>query len=186
MEDEIKECIRVISGIYHSILEIKDCGLLISQAIKSGGKVLIFGNGGSAADAQHFSSELVGRFKRSRKGFPAISLTTDTSVITSISNDFSFSEVFSRQIEALGKKGDVAIGISTSGNSENVIVALNKAKEMGLKTIGLSGRSGGRMKEKGICNILIRVDSEDTQRIQEAHTLIIHLLTKIVEESCQQ
>lgn len=154
---------------------------LAKEVILNGGKILIFGNGGSAADAQHLAGELVNRFKRERKPLPAIALTTDTSVLTAISNDYDFSQVFVKQIQALGKKGDIALAISTSGKSPNVIEALKTAKELGLHTIGLSGGLGGSMAP--LCDILILVPSSDTPRIQEGHLLFLHIFSELLEIS---
>ena len=153
---------------------------LISDAIKSGKKVLLMGNGGSAADTQHIAGELVGRFKKERKAIPAISLSTDTSILTAIGNDYGFEKIFERQIEALGNKGDVVIGISTSGNSENVYRAMKLAKEMGLKTIGLLGNDGGKIKD--FSDIPLIVPSKNTPRIQEAHITIEHIICEGVEK----
>jgi len=144
--------------------------------------VLIFGNGGSAADSQHFAAELQGRYLiKDRKALPAIALTTDSSIMTAISNDMDYSLVFSRQVEALCKKGDVVLGISTSGTSKNVVLGLLKAKELGGITIGLTGKTGGRLKE--ICDMCICVPSDKTSRIQESHLLIEHILSMIVESA---
>ncbi len=153
--------------------------VLVSEAIVDGKKLLIFGNGGSAADAQHIAAELTGRYKSERRGLPAIALTTDTSALTAIGNDYGYKEVFKRQVEALANKGDVVIGISTSGNSKNVIKALKKAKKRGCKTIGFSGRDGGEMNE--VCDINIVVPSNDTPRIQEMHILIGHIICQAVD-----
>jgi len=150
------------------------------KAFKDGKKILIFGNGGSAADSQHLAAELVNRFKKERAPLPAIALTTDTSILTAVSNDYSFSEVFEKQILALGQAGDIALGISTSGNSENVVLALKKAKEKGLITAGLTGGRQGKMDE--YCDYLIKVPSKDTPRIQECHLLFLHLFAYLVEE----
>lgn len=144
------------------------------------GKVLIFGNGGSAADAQHIAAELVGRYKAKRKGLAAIALSTDTSVITSISNDFGYDHVFKRQVEALANKCDTLIGISTGGMSPNVISALALAKELNCKTIGFSGRGGGNMNE--ICDINLVVPSNETPRIQEMHIIIGHILCELIDQ----
>ncbi len=151
----------------------------VENSLKNDGKLIIFGNGGSAADAQHIAAELVGRFKMERKGLPAIALSVNTSILTAIGNDYSFDEIFVRQIEAIGKKGDVAIGISTSGNAENVIRAINKAKEIGIATIGLTGKDGGKLKD--IVNIPIIIKTEDTARIQECHIFLGHILCEIIE-----
>lgn len=152
----------------------------IAEAFKKGNKVLLFGNGGSAADAQHLAAEFINRFLIDRKPLPAIALHTDTSIVTSISNDFSFSDVFSKQIKALGTPGDVAWGISTSGNSQNVIEGLIVAKEKGLITVGFTGSGGGTMKE--YCDFILAVDSDHTPRIQEVHILIGHIICQIVED----
>ena len=153
--------------------------VIVSEAIVDGKKLILFGNGGSAADAQHIAAELTGRYKSERKGLPAIALTTDTSALTAIGNDYGYKEIFKRQVEALANKGDVVIGISTSGNSKNVIKALKKAKKTGCKTIGLSGKDGGKMNE--ICDINIVVPSKDTPRIQEMHILIGHIICQSVD-----
>lgn len=152
----------------------------VVHAFRSRRKLLIAGNGGSAADAQHFAGELVSRFYFDRPAIAAIALTTDTSVLTAIGNDYGFEKVFSRQIEALGKKGDVFIAISTSGNSLNVLKALEQARLQGLTTIGLTGRSGGLMKP--LCDICICVPSESTPRIQECHLVLEHALCACIEE----
>jgi len=153
--------------------------VIVSEAIVDGKKLLIFGNGGSAADAQHIAAELTGRYKTERRGLPGIALTTDTSALTAIGNDYGYKEIFKRQVEALANKGDVAIGISTSGNSKNVIKALKKAKKLGCKTIGFSGRDGGKMNE--VCDINIIVPSDNTPRIQEMHILIGHIICQSVD-----
>ncbi len=154
---------------------------IVTEALKAGHKLLVFGNGGSAADAQHLAGEMVNRFRRERTPLPALALTTDTSVLTAIANDYDFSLVFVKQIEALGQPGDVALGISTSGNSPNVCKALERAKELGLFTIGLGGGSGGRLAE--VAQLSILVPSQETPRIQEAHVFFIHLLCELVEEA---
>lgn len=151
------------------------------DSLTKGGKILIFGNGGSAADAQHIAAELVGRYKLERKGLAAIALTTDTSVLTAVSNDYGYHYVFNRQIEALANKGDVVIGISTGGTSENVINALKRSNELGCKTIGLSGRDGGEMNK--FCDINLVVPAKDTARIQEMHIFIGHIMCHLIENS---
>lgn len=153
---------------------------LILDTLKKGGKILLFGNGGSAADAQHIAAEFVNRFKRDRDPLPALALTVDTSVLTSIANDYDFSLVFLKQIKALGKPGDVAWGISTSGKSVNVNLALEEAKKMGLKTVALSGGAGGKMAE--IADLALIVNSKNTPRIQEVHITIGHVVCELVEE----
>jgi len=152
---------------------------LVSQSFEGGSKLLLFGNGGSAADAQHIAAEFVNRYIIERPPLPAIALTTDTSILTSISNDSSFNEVFSKQIKALGKEGDVAVGISTSGNSQNMVKAFEVAKEMGIKTVALTGNDGGAMAK--IADVSLVVPSGSTPRIQETHILIGHILCEMVE-----
>ena len=154
---------------------------LCIDSLKNGGKVLIFGNGGSAADAQHIAAELVGRYKVERKGLPAIALTTDTSALTSIGNDYGYSHVFDRQVEALANKGDIVIGISTGGSSGNVINGLKTAKELGCKLIGLSGRDGGEMNT--LCDVNLVVPAEDTPRIQEMHIVIGHTICHLIDQA---
>ena len=153
---------------------------LIETSIRRGGKLLTFGNGGSAADAQHIASELVIRYKEHRRPIAAIALTTDTSTLTACGNDFGFDALFARQVHALGRSGDVAIGISTSGNSPNVIEGLLQARHNGMRTIGMTGGSGGRM--TGLCDALISVPSRITARIQEMHILVGHMLCKALEK----
>ena len=157
---------------------------MITTCFRSGGKLLIFGNGGSAADAQHVAAEFVNRFLLNRAPLPAIALTTDTSIITAVGNDFSYDLIFVKQVQALGKPGDVALGISTSGTSPNVVAALAVAKELGLKTAALTG--GLSIKPNGVaqhCDVLLNVPSSSTPRIQEAHLWIEHLLCEMVESA---
>ena len=149
------------------------------KTVRSGGKILVAGNGGSAADAQHFAAELVNRFLMERRPLPAVALTTDTSILTSISNDYSFEQVFSKQVEALGKEGDAFIAISTSGTSPNILKALEKANALSMLTIGLSGGEGGRMAP--LCDICLNVPSGNTPRIQETHHLVLHVICEILE-----
>ncbi len=151
---------------------------MLAKCIASGHKVLIFGNGGSAADAQHIAAEFVNRFKIERPPLAAIALTCDTSIITSIGNDYNFDEIFSKQIKALGNKDDIAIGISTSGNSQNVIEAINTAKKIGLFTIGITGRGG---KLASSADLALPVESDVTARIQETHNIIGHILCELVD-----
>ncbi len=157
------------------ILELAD---EITKSIKRGKKILIFGNGGSAADAQHFAGEMINKFRKERAPIPAIALTTDSSVITSIANDFSFDEIFQKQIEALGNKEDWVIAISTSGASPNVLKGIDKAKEKGLRVVFLTGE-GGRNIEK--VDFLLPVPSRDTPRIQEVHIFTLHIICEIIE-----
>ena len=157
-------------------------GQLMAQSLLDDGKILSCGNGGSAGDAQHFSSELLNRFERERPGLPAMALTTDASTITSISNDYAYEEIFSKQVRALGKSQDVLLGISTSGNSENVCRAITAAHERGMKVVALSGRDGGRMAdmfEEG--DVEIRVPATRTARIQEVHLVYIHALCDLID-----
>ncbi len=158
----------------------KACEMAI-ETLKSGAKILIFGNGGSAADAQHIAAELTGRYKTERPSLAAIALTTDTSALTAIGNDYGYERVFDRQLEGLGRAGDMAIGISTSGNSKNVISALKLAKQKGMKTLGLSGRDGGGMNE--VCELNIVIPSNDTPRIQEMHITIGHIICQAIDDS---
>jgi D-sedoheptulose 7-phosphate isomerase len=152
----------------------------IIQCIKNGNKIILFGNGGSAADAQHIAAEFIGRFQIERDSYPAIALSTDSSVLTSLSNDYSYDVVFSRQCESLVSKGDVVIGISTSGNSKNVYNGIKMAKKKGAITIGLLGNGGGILKES--VDISLVVDSSITSEIQEVHRVIYHIICKIVEK----
>jgi D-sedoheptulose 7-phosphate isomerase len=151
----------------------------IGQALKAGGKVLAFGNGGSAADAQHFVAELVGRYEHERRGWPAVALSTDTSILTALGNDYGFDRVFARQIEAHGKPGDVALGITTSGKSPNVLRALETANDRGLVTIALTGRGG---QAGTIATIHLGVDDDRTPRVQEVHITLLHILCELVED----
>ena len=153
---------------------------LCLQTVRNGNKIILFGNGGSAADAQHIAAELVGRFIADRKPIPAIALTTDTSALTSISNDYGFDHVFERQLAALGLPGDVAIGISTSGNSPSVVHALKMARTMNIAATGLTGGCGGALKD--IADPLLRIPSSETPRIQEMHILLGHLLCAAIEQ----
>ncbi len=153
----------------------------VAGALRKGGKVLICGNGGSAADSQHIAAELVGRFKLERRALAALALTTDTSVLTCLANDYAFDKVFERQVEAHGRKGDVLIGLSTSGASRNVLKAFVKAREMGLITVGLIGRDGGVIKPA--CDLALVIESADTPRVQEMHILAAHIICGLVEDS---
>ena len=152
---------------------------MMVETYRNGKKILVFGNGGSASDAQHFVGELVGRFGRERTGLPAIALNADTTILTAISNDFGYSSVFERQVEALASRGDLVVGLTTSGNSENVLKGIAKAKYVGARTACLTGRTGG--KAAGLCDVEIRVPSDSTPRIQESHTAIIHTACEMME-----
>lgn len=164
----------------HSDAVARAAEILIA-AIQAGGKVLIFGNGGSAADAQHIAAELVNRLNHDRPPIAAIALTTDSSILTSVGNDSTFDELFERQLRALGRAGDVALAISTSGNSPNVLRAVEAARELGIKTIGLAGRNGGKL--AGAVDLALVVATESTQRIQETHITIGHILCELIEEA---
>lgn len=159
---------------------IVQCVDLVVDTLRDGGKILVMGNGGSAADAQHFAAELVGRFLMERKALPAIALTTDSSILTAVGNDYGFDEIFKRQVEALARPGDVVIGISTSGMSKNVFHALIAANQIGCKTIGLLGRDGGTI--AGIVDVNVTVAEEHTPFIQTAHGAILHLLCDLLEK----
>ena len=161
------------SNLHRAILCVKDC-------FKNNNKILVAGNGGSAADAQHFAAELVGRYKRERRAYPVIALTTDTSILTAWSNDYDFSTLFARKIEALGAPDDIFLGISTSGNSRNVIEGIKKARSRGLRTICLLGCDGGAAKNEA--DISIIVPSDNTPRIQEVHIMILHVICEEVEK----
>jgi D-sedoheptulose 7-phosphate isomerase len=180
IEFEFSEHLKTSQATLKYIADpLEDAANLCIDSLQNGGKILIFGNGGSAADAQHIAAELVGRYKVERKGLPAIALTTDTSVLTSIGNDYGYNHVFDRQVEALANERDIAIGISTGGSSSNVISALRLAKEMGCKTIGFSGRDGGEM--NALCDVNLVVPAEDTPRIQEMHIVIGHTICHLID-----
>ena len=154
---------------------------LLVEAFRNGKKLLVMGNGGSAADAQHLAGEIVGRFRLERPGLPAIALNTDTSILTAVGNDYGYEAIFRRQVEAHGQEGDVVIGISTSGSSPNVLSALRLAREKGCRTVGLLGKDGGSI--KGLVDIDLTVPGHDTPRIQEGHITIIHILCELVEQA---
>ncbi len=153
---------------------------VIDGALRKGGKIIIFGNGGSAADSQHIAAELIGRFQKERKSIPAIALTTDTSILTALSNDYGFDIIFSRQIEGLGSKKDIALGLSTSGNSSNVLKAMKAARKIGMKTISLTGGVGGSIAKASDFSIV--VPSKITARVQEVHICLAHILCELIEE----
>ena len=175
-EEHLKTSQATFESIGHSV---EVAAKLCIDCLKNGKKILLFGNGGSAADAQHIAAELVGRYKTERKGLAAIALTTDTSALTAIGNDYGYHRVFDRQVEALANTGDVAIGISTGGSSANVVSALKLAKDLDCKTIGFSGRGGGEMNE--LCDINIVVPAQDTARIQEMHIVIGHTICHLID-----
>jgi len=172
------ETIQAVMGTME--VDLEKASALAVEVLKRGNKVLLCGNGGSAADAQHIAAELTGRYKTERRGLPGIALTTDTSALTAIGNDYGYNRVFDRQVEALANEGDLLIGISTSGNSANIISALTLAKELGCSTIGFSGRDGGAMNE--VCDVNLVVPSDDTPRIQEMHILFGHTICQIIDD----
>lgn len=185
IQQRIKESIEVKQKtITNLISEIEHATEIIINAYKKGGRLIAFGNGGSAADAQHIVGELINKFYFNRPMLDAIALTTNTSVITAIANDSSYDEIFSKQIENLTTFNDVILGITTSGNSPNIIKAFQKAKENGLITIGFTGETGGKVKE--YCDILINIPSKDTPRIQEAHITIGHIICELIESTLFQ
>ncbi len=187
MREDIVKRIKENIGVKKSILNdahlidtIERATTVVVNAIKNGNKVIFCGNGGSAADSQHLAAELIGKFYFNRRSLPAVSLTVNTSIVTAIGNDFGFDKVFARQLEGIGKAGDVLIGLSTSGNSENVVEAFRLAKEIGIITIAFTGESGGIL--RGLADILINVPSNDTPRIQEAHIMVGHIICELVEK----
>lgn len=180
IERSFRESIRIKEEVLATQIEaIERAARSIIDSLRSGGRVLVFGNGGSAADAQHIAGELVGRYLRDRSALCATALTTDTSILTAVGNDLGFDQVFARQIEGLGRQGDIAWGISTSGKSPNVLRALDVARDRGLKRLGLTGGDGGPMKDR--VDVWINVPSTDTPRIQESHILIAHVVCDLVE-----
>ena len=186
MKETIKEILEESIKIKQKVIEtlipdIEESANIMINCLKSGNKILVCGNGGSAADAQHIAGELVGRFQKERPGLPCIALTTDTSIITAWTNDYEFNSLFARQVEALGKPGDVLIGISTSGNSQNIIQSFEKAKEMNIKCVSLLGKDGGKIKDINYIKKII-VPGEITARIQESHMVIYHIWCQLIEE----
>lgn len=173
---EVKRQILASSALVDQIASVAD---RMAAVLRRGGKIMFFGNGGSAADAQHLAAELVGRLRVNRDGLAALALTTDSSALTAIANDFDFAQVFARQVEALGRPGDVAVGISTSGNSPNVVRAIEAARARALITIGVTGRDGGRL--RAVAEECLCVPSTDASRIQESHIVIGHILCELVE-----
>ncbi len=181
IEESIRDSILTKENLLkNQVTNIEMAARSIIKSLRLGGKILIFGNGGSAADSQHMAAELVGRFKKERRALPAIALTVNTSILTAIGNDYGFEAIFSRQISALGRKGDVAIGISTSGNSANIINAVKEAKSLDMGTICLTGGDGGKLAK--VCDISINVEAKDTPRVQESHITIIHILCDLIEK----
>jgi D-sedoheptulose 7-phosphate isomerase len=184
VKEILNESIRVKKKIIDDpslLSQINQVSSVIIEAYRKKNKVILFGNGGSAADAQHIAGELVNRLHLEREALPAIALTTDSSVLTSIANDYDYSRIFARQVEALAKEGDVVIGISTSGSSSNVIEAVKTAKEKGAKTIGFTGNKGGKLAE--LVDFVISVPSDETARVQESHITILHIICCLVERA---
>lgn len=183
IEDSISDSIETKSKIFnHHIPEIESIGQILGEAVKNGNKIMFCGNGGSAADAQHLAAELIVRLRPNvnRKALPGLALTVDSSILTAGGNDYGFDTVFSRSVEALGKEGDILIGISTSGNSKNILLAMESAKKIGVKCVGLLGKDGGFIKE--VCDYSFIVPSDITARIQESHILIGHIWCEMIEE----
>lgn len=179
---QLKEHCAVFDRIEAELAgQIARIAVRLVETMKIGNKLLIMGNGGSAADAQHFAAEIVGRFKMERPALPAIALSTDTSIITAIGNDYGFERIFSRQVEALAAPGDALIAISTSGNSANILQALLTGRQAGCSAIGLLGKDGGTIKE--ICDLSLIIPSDDTPRIQEGHITVIHILCDLIEQT---
>jgi D-sedoheptulose 7-phosphate isomerase len=180
----VEESIKVKQSILsdsHLLAQIESIVLLITKAFQNGNSVYFAGNGGSAADAQHLAAEFSGRFYKDRKSLPSEALHCNTSYLTAVANDYSYDVIYSRLIEGIAKSGDVLVGISTSGNSINIVKAFEKCKELNVKTVGLTGANGGKMKE--LSNILFNVPSNDTPRIQESHILIGHVICELVEKN---
>lgn len=181
----MEEHIRVIELIKNEAMrqKIAKAAELCRHAIQNGGKVLLCGNGGSAADSQHLAAEIVGRFVKERAGWPAIALTTDTSILTAIGNDYGYDVIFERQVEALCRPNDVLIGFSTSGNSANVIAAIERARALGAHCVGMTGKDGGKMRDA--CDVNINIPYNITARVQEAHIMIGHIICELIEADCE-
>ncbi len=181
IEQRLTEHLETLQRLKASDLpqKLEKCAACVEKALSGGHKVLFCGNGGSAADSQHLAAEFVGRFQKERKGLPAIALTVDTSILTSVANDYGYEAVFARQVQALGERGDVLIGISTSGNSKNVLLAIEEAKEKGITCIGMTAEGGGKMADA--CDICLEVPVRVTARAQEMHILIGHILCELVD-----
>jgi len=186
IKDILLESIQVKEEILRNqINQIAEVAELMIDCLKKDGKVIVFGNGGSASDSQHIAAELVGRFKKDRSALAGIALTTNTAILTSLANDYGYDVVFSRQVEALGKKNDVVLGISTSGKAKNVALGIKQAKKMGIKTVALSGGDGGDIVK--LADVSLVVPSKITARIQEAHITIAHIICEMIEqELCQE
>lgn len=178
---QIEEHQMILEKITVLIPIIEAIGMACKTAIETGHKILLCGNGGSAADSQHIAAEFVGRFVKERCSLPAIALTTDTSILTAVGNDYGYDQIFLRQVEGLGQAGDVLIGISTSGNSANVVKAVELAKTMGIQTFAFTGDGGGKLKE--LCDLTLAVPTKTTTRVQEMHILAGHIICELVEEN---
>lgn len=180
IQKELQESIRVKESLLSSGMKtVEEIANLLVNALRNGNAVYLMGNGGSAADAQHIAGELVGRFKKDRRALPVLSFTTNTSTLTAIANDFGYDSCFSRQVEAFVKKGDIVFGLSTSGNSANILKAILLAKEKGAVTVGFTGENGGKLKDS--VDICLMVPSSNTPRIQECHITVGHILCSVVE-----
>ena len=181
IEQRLTEHLEVLNTLMVAGLpqKLEQCAECVQKALSKGHKVLFCGNGGSAADSQHLAAEFVGRFQKERKGLPAIALTVDTSILTAVANDYGYDTVFARQVQALGEPGDVLVGISTSGNSKNVLLAVEEAKAKGITCIGMTAEGGGKMAE--VCDVCLSVPSKVTARAQEMHILMGHILCELVD-----
>ncbi len=181
IKQRLTDHLEVLQKVMASDLpqKLEQCAKYVEKALAEGNKVLFCGNGGSAADSQHLAAEFVGRFQKERKGLPAIALTVDTSILTAVANDYGYDTVFSRQVQALGNPGDVLVGISTSGNSKNVLLAIEEAKSKGITCIGMTAEGGGKMADA--CEICLAVPAKVTARAQEMHILIGHILCELVD-----
>ncbi|RJO64339.1 MAG: SIS domain-containing protein [Candidatus Omnitrophota bacterium] len=182
IKDSLLESIQVKEDLLHTgITEIMEIADIVIECLKKGGKVIFFGNGGSASDSQHLAAELVGRFKKDRRPLPSIALTTNTSILTALANDYGYDIVFAKQIEALGSVNDVAIGISTSGKAKNVIQGIKQAKKMGIKTVVFTGGDGGELAK--LADTAMVISSTNTARIQEVHITLGHIICELVEQA---
>ena len=182
IEQRFEEHLRLVQKVRNSkklMKEIALAAVIMKVALAAGHKIMFCGNGGSAADSQHWAAEIVGRFQKERQGLPAIALTVDTSILTAIANDYGYERIFARQVEALGAEGDVLVAVSTSGNSANVLAAIDEAKKKEIKIIGMTAAGGGKMAE--ICDVCLVIPEKVTARAQEVHGLIGHILCEIVE-----
>lgn len=181
LRSELTETIQVAEYLQANIGQIRQVADVLIAALRDGHRILLCGNGGSAVQAQHFTAELVGRFRTERRPLPALALTAESATLTAIANDYAYETVFARQVEAFGTTGDVLIGLSTSGNSANILAALDAARRLGLITVGLTGRDGGEMRNR--CDHGIFLPQRDTARIQEGHLMIIHLLCECIDQA---